>query len=172
MVFFTADTHFGSLSHLVCFNRPFKDVRSMDNAIIDRWNSVVSKSDMVYHLGDFGSWVYMDFIWIFYRLNGNKILVVGNHDNKPAILNLPWQQVIPKSTRICVDGKTLFLSHYPRKNNKRKPDVWYLHGHVHGSGKKLLDVGVDCWDFRPISFAEIRDRMSLLQERLLKNSHK
>lgn len=37
-----------------------------------------------------------------------------------------------------------------------------LHGHSHGRGKPLprqVDVGVDAWDFRPIGFETISERI-------------
>jgi len=37
-----------------------------------------------------------------------------------------------------------------------------LHGHSHGRGKPLprqADVGVDAWDFRPIGFDMIAERI-------------
>ena len=50
----------------------------MNEALIDNWNSVVKKNDKVYHLGDvaFGkhNLHYLD------RCNGNKVLIMGNHD--------------------------------------------------------------------------------------------
>lgn len=50
---------------------------SMDEWMIDNWNAVVAKDDLVLHLGDFsfkGVSRYMD------RLNGRIILLLGNHD--------------------------------------------------------------------------------------------
>lgn len=78
--FFTSDTHFGHRNIIRYSNRPFKDVPHMNEMIIQNWNSVVGEDDIIFHLGDvaLGSWE--DWDGILTRLNGYKILVVGNHD--------------------------------------------------------------------------------------------
>lgn len=80
MRFFTSDTHFGHERIISLCNRPFADVHEMNEAIIRNWNNVVSPEDTVFHLGDvaMGPWVEWDSLLT--RLNGYKILVVGNHD--------------------------------------------------------------------------------------------
>ena len=50
--FFTSDTHFGH-SHIISLcQRPLADVAAMDAHLIQQWNAVVAKTDMVWHLGD------------------------------------------------------------------------------------------------------------------------
>jgi calcineurin-like phosphoesterase family protein len=58
--------------------RPFETIEEHDEELVRRWNSVVRKGDLVWHLGDFvfGS----KSIAIAGRLNGRKKLVLGNHD--------------------------------------------------------------------------------------------
>lgn len=73
-VFFTADTHFGSERTLTLSRRPFKTVEEMDETLINNWNSVVGKDDIVYHLGDFGNYE------IVKRLNGKVTLIWGNYE--------------------------------------------------------------------------------------------
>lgn len=73
-VFFTADTHFGSERTLTLSRRPFKTVKEMDETLINNWNSVVGKDDIVYHLGDFGNYE------IVKRLNGKVTLIWGNYE--------------------------------------------------------------------------------------------
>ena len=52
----------------------------MNQEIIKRWNSVVSKNDIVYHLGDF-AFGNKNFIEsIVNQLNGKIYLILGNHD--------------------------------------------------------------------------------------------
>ena len=61
-------------------NRPFADVTEMNETLIHRWNSVVSRADTVYVLGDF-IWE-KESLWPAWleRLTGNKVLIRGNHD--------------------------------------------------------------------------------------------
>ena len=52
MKYYTGDLHFGHESVLKFDNRPFKDVVEMDRALIENWNSRITKNDQVYILGD------------------------------------------------------------------------------------------------------------------------
>ena len=78
--FFTSDTHFGHAAIIQYCSRPYKSVEEMNQVLIDNWNSKVKKDDIVYHLGDFifgGSKLWYE---IFSKLNGNIVLIMGNHD--------------------------------------------------------------------------------------------
>ena len=84
-IFFVSDTHFG---HANCLKftrsdgsplRIFSSVEEMDETMITRWNSVVKPNDRIYHCGD----VVMrkEFLHsVLPRLNGKKVLLMGNHD--------------------------------------------------------------------------------------------
>ena len=91
-IFFTSDLHFNhkNLLHLGQ-GRPFKTIEEHDEAIIQNWNSVVTKSDLVYILGDVSLGCPQEkLIDYFKRLNGAKHLIIGNHDRKKemaALLN-------------------------------------------------------------------------------------
>lgn len=58
--------------------RPWTDIDEHDEALVDRWNSVVKPNDRVYHLGDVV--INRKKLDIMKRLNGKKRLVRGNHD--------------------------------------------------------------------------------------------
>ncbi|MBI5252226.1 MAG: metallophosphoesterase [Desulfomonile tiedjei] len=165
-VFFTADTHFGE-NYRKLRKRPFPSIEEMTKALIQNWNKVVGERDTVYHLGDFG--YSLGILSIFKQLHGNKILVRGNADPFP-LLSLDWVEVAESMT-IDVQGQNLWLAHHPHKRwPGQDRGTWHLHGHCHGldyTKPGRLDGGVDCWDFRPIAFAEIRERMDLLRG----NSH-
>lgn len=74
MLFFTADTHFGSERTLNLSKRPFASVEEMDNEMIKNWNRVVGPDDNVFHLGDFGN------LDVISELNGNIHLCAGNYE--------------------------------------------------------------------------------------------
>ena len=77
--FITSDLHLGHSNIISLCNRPFRDVEEMNDTIINNWNSVVKSGDTVYVLGDFsfkGKGVH-DYL---NRLNGDIILIKGNHD--------------------------------------------------------------------------------------------
>ena len=48
-VYFTADTHFGFQRALEHSKRPFASVAVMDNILIDNWNSMIGRNDIVFH---------------------------------------------------------------------------------------------------------------------------
>jgi calcineurin-like phosphoesterase family protein len=181
-VFFTADNHFGHENIIKFCNRPFKDAAEMDTEMVRRWNETVPVDGIVYHLGDF---TLMDGSradqW-FGALNG-EIRILGipwHHDkrwlphqnaNDPyrswgdiPVMILPPSAVIELTDLKRTSGHNhgIHLSHYPMGDWDRKyHGGWHLHGHSHGNYKAdgyLLDIGVDCWDFRPVSFAAVYER--------------
>lgn len=137
----------------------------MNEAIIKKWNKQVKPNDVVYILGDF--------IWntvksheyrnIMQKLNGNKILIVGNHDDIKTVrgMNLGFSAVI-HGAEIRIGDELVVLSHYPYKykfwkniksnircffKTGRLPKIkhlgkrpvdngkWLLHGHTHSEEK-------------------------------------
>lgn len=151
-IWFTADTHFSHANIIRFCNRPFKNVEEMDEKLIANWNQCIKPNDEVYHLGDFS--FSGEPLKIARRLNGNKMLILGNHDR---IKNLQkcgfgW---IKDCYELRIDKKTkIWLSHYSHRawrHNYR--GVIHLYGHSHGQLEdygKSTDIGVDCWDYKPV----------------------
>lgn len=157
--FFTSDTHFGHGGARGRFRRPFPTTPAMDAAMAANWNAVVGPDDEVWHLGDFALHLSdADMAERLDGLNGTKHLVVGNNDG-PATLALPgWSSVQPYA-ELTLDGTFLVLCHYAfRTWNGMNRKSLNLHGHSHGYLKGLprqIDVGVDVWNFRPVTLAEL-----------------
>jgi calcineurin-like phosphoesterase family protein len=132
----------------------------MDAAMVARWNEVVGPDDEVWHLGDFAvgqsaarTGELLD------ALLGTKHLIVGNNDGAATTSLTQWASV-QHYAELDVDGTWLMLCHYPLRTwNRIGRGALNLHGHSHGRLAPLarqVDVGVDCWDFRPITLADIR----------------
>ncbi len=161
-IFFTADTHFHHAAARPFYRRPFASVAEMDAAMLARWNDTVAPDDEVWHLGDFALRLRSDEAAdLLRRLHGRKHLVIGNND-PPAIASLPdWTSVQPYA-EITLDDTRLVLCHYPfRTWNGIAKGALNLHGHSHGRLKPLprqIDVGVDVWDFRPVTLAQLRTK--------------
>ena len=139
----------------------------MNRTIIDNWNSVVGKDNLVYHLGDFtfGKDNYM-FDMVFDKLNGKIVLIEGNHDQLTRKNKHKFYAYYDQYHEIKINGVDITLCHYPLLTwNKKHHNAIMLHGHCHYNlpvtrkeGKelgKILDVGVDGNNFMPYSFNDI-----------------
>jgi calcineurin-like phosphoesterase family protein len=150
----TSDHHFGHPGILASCARPFADVAAMEDALVEKWNAVVGPKDDVIHMGDF-SWRMRraDGEALFARLNGNKYLQPGNHDDK-YVRRLPWKGLLPAIHEVRSEGETLVLSHYPLRSwNKARHGTRHVYGHVHGrlpATRQSIDVGVDSWAYSPV----------------------
>lgn len=165
---FTADTHFGHANIINYCNRPFASVEEMDEVMIERWNERVKPNDVVWHLGDFAFYKSYDKLKeIFDRLNGVKMLIVGNHDYSNT-LELDWYEFNPMQT-VMFGKQSIVLCHYAmRVWHSSHRGALHLYGHSHGTleaDNQSLDVGVDCWDFCPVNIDEIRERLKTLPAR-------
>ena len=161
-VYFTSDTHFGDIRVLRIDKRPFKTLEEHDAALIANWNAVVTPDDTVWHLGDFALGPSDERVAeILAGLQGEKHLITGNNDG-PGTLAAPGWASVGAYTELRVDETHLILCHYAfRTWNAMGRGTLNLHGHSHGLLKtqtKQYDVGVDVWDFRPVTLEQIRTR--------------
>jgi len=132
--FYIADWHYGHKNVIAYDNRPFKSVEDMNEELIRRWNEAVSAGDLVYILGDMFWCKPADAIPVLNKLNGQKILVKGNHDmtGKHDFGN----KFVKITDYLEVEdaGRKVVLSHYPIPFFKNHSYGWYhLYGHVHSS---------------------------------------
>ncbi len=175
-VFFTSDTHFGDARRIRIDKRPFANIAEHDAGLIARWNSVVGPDDDVYHLGDFARVDDEAAVTKWLKaLNGRKHLIVGNNDSPAVIENETWASV-SRYAEITLDGHLLILCHYPFRSwhNSTKGAI-DIHGHSHGKMKELprqYDVGVDVFDYRPVTLAEILSSRRRGKKALVKTAAK
>lgn len=160
-IFFSADHHFGHENILKYCNRPFSSVEEMDEVFISNWNKVIKDSYTVYYLGDFTMGGYKRFVEYYSRLNGNILFVCGNHDN--WFKYLQKDKALPPIVELYVEKELFVLSHYPMREWKNSyHNSIHLHGHCHGNIteelKNSFDVGVDCWNYFPVSIEEILEK--------------
>jgi len=125
-VFFIADLH---LSHTnMALKRGFSTVEEHDEHIIAKWNSVVSKRDVTYILGD----VTMEKSAPYHlldRLNGTKHVVGGNHDRRQDVRKL--LEHVDSMTGM-VQYKGIMLTHCPIHPMELDYRFKYnIHGHLH-----------------------------------------
>ncbi len=163
-VMFTADTHFGHANIIRFCDRPFEGAHHMNEALINNWNQVVDEDQTVFHLGDFAfKCGQTQTAVISQRLNGNIILIRGNHD-KESTLNL-FEEVHDLAEVVIGKQQSIILCHYAMRTWPQSfRGAWQLHGHSHGTlpelpDRKTLDIGVDSWGYKPVSFAQIEIEM-------------
>lgn len=179
MRWWTSDLHFGHANICAYSGRPFGDVDGMNLALIERWNSRVAINDDIYVLGDFAMGHIADTLPLTELLNGNKILVPGNHDRcwdglrgkkKDAVDR--WVDeyravgftIRPAPVTVELEGRTLTADHFPYSGDSQDEERylqyrpadhggWLLHGHVHEKWRqngRMINVGVDAWGGYPV----------------------
>lgn len=178
--FYYADPHFGHKNIMGFDGRPFNNTDEHDQVLISNWNNVVGIDDTVYLLGDLSWHNSTKTIEILKQLNGNKILIKGNHDHK-LLKNVKFRDQFVEITDYKEitndDGSGLVLCHYPLiAFRNHYYGWWHFYGHVHStwewdvveyakrksiktSGKPLNMVNVGAmmpWiDYAPRTFTEI-----------------
>ena len=180
-VFLTSDTHFGHAG--VCrFTeadgitkiRPWTDPDEMDEEMIRRWNDRVRPNDKVYHLGDVV--INRKSLKILARLNGDKVLIRGNHDIFPDT----EYRIYFRELRAYHVMNGMILSHIPVHEASLGRFGTNIHGHLHTNRVKQArgvdartgavlysdenDVRYHCvcveqTDFAPILFEEVIKRI-------------
>jgi calcineurin-like phosphoesterase family protein len=158
--------HFYHYNIIGYCNRPFKTVEEMNETIVKNWNDTVKSTDSVYVLGDVSFGFADQTRNILCRLNGFKHLIMGNHDRKgkhsKKTAPFPWEdyfESVSDYRHLNVEGILYVLCHFPFSS--WEPRHINLHGHTHGTHQHhngQWDVGVDCNEFRPITYLEARDR--------------
>jgi len=180
-VFLVSDTHFGH--HGVCRFmrndgvtklRPFDDPHEMDEHMVEAWNDTVRPNDKVYHLGDVV--INRKSLGIMSRLNGDKVLIRGNHD---IFRDDEYRQYF-REIRAYHVMNGMILSHIPLHPESLGRFGVNIHGHLHANrvmkmrgvnvvtGKVLYSdeidpryhcVCVEQTDFAPILFEDVIRRI-------------
>jgi len=142
--------------------RPWTSVEEMDEALVANWNSVVNKKDKVYHLGDVV--INRKALGTLSRLNGEKVLIKGNHD----IFRLTDYTAHFKDIRAYHVLDKMLLSHIPVHPDSKGRFKANIHGHTHSNrvldSQGLIDeyyqcVCVEQINYTPIEFEAIRQRI-------------
>lgn len=162
-LWFTADHHFGHADIIDSRHRPFSSPAEMDETMIERWNATVGDCDEVWHLGNFAYRCAPNrMAELFAQLSGNAIHLVRSKHDQQATLNLPWSSV-RQYAEIRFGGRLLIAFDHSQNNSSnfdRRSVI--LHGccvEDHAHDTTCCNVGVDAWDFRPVSLEEIIDRL-------------
>lgn len=170
--FITSDTHFGHRSIIEYEDRPYFSVENMNNQLIINWNKRVKDSDLVYLLGDvFIGMNKSSARDILDKLNGDIILVMGNHDKD---FGYNWfvstgRFKLVTQYPIIVDG-WFILSHEPLYLEKNSPYV-NIYGHVHGDERykdfssNSACVCVERTNYFPIDFDKVKNEIKIMRDK-------
>lgn len=186
--FLISDTHFGHLGMCQFLRddgtklRPWSTPEEMDEELVKRWNEVVRPADKVYHLGDVV--INRKYLPILDRLNGDKILIKGNHD----IFKLKDYTAHFRDIRAYHVVDKLIFSHIPIHPDSKSRFVGNVHGHLHARSvmkraeqysavfqdknttsvhfEQVVDpfyfcVSVENIDYRPINYDEIKSYFNI-----------
>ena len=158
---FISDTHFQHENVLKFSPSPFRTIEERDEKIIENWNSLVKRGDIVYHLGDvfFGSKDSFKTLWP--RLTGSKRLIVGNHDDVKFLSSGNFFKKV-QLWRVWNDRPLLF-THVPVHKDciqERLLDEGgvNVHGHTHLNGSPdgpYKSVCVELTDYKPVNLEEL-----------------
>ena len=170
-----SDTHFGHTG--VCRFlrddgtklRPWDDPKEMDEFMVKAWNERVKPNDKVYHLGDVV--INRKSLNILERLNGDKVLIKGNHD----IFKLEDYTQYFRDVRGYHVMNGMILSHIPVHEESLGRFGTNIHGHLHyrrvlqNFGKlnnkpEVIDTRYHCvcvehTDYAPILFEDLMKKI-------------
>lgn len=181
-VWLISDTHFGHEKTCTVFKRedgsplrPFSSAEEMDEFMIRAWNERVRPNDKVYHLGDVV--INRKFLHVLGRLNGDKVLIRGNHD----IFKLEDYTRYFRDIRGYHVMNGMILSHVPVHLESLGRFGTNIHGHLHANRvrrareidaktgdvlySKEIDpryhcVCVEHTDFAPVLFEDVFKRIT------------
>ncbi len=175
-VFLVSDTHFGHAGVCrfmrndgVTKLRPWDSAEEMDEFMVERWNERVRPNDKVYHLGDVV--INRKALGIMRRLNGDKVLIRGNHD---IFRDTDYREHF-RELRAYHVMNGMILSHIPIHSESLGRFGVNIHGHTHANrvmlpgfnGKitDIVDVRYHCvcveqTDFSPILFEDVIKRIT------------
>ena len=174
-VFLVSDTHFGHTGVCrfvrndgVTKLRPWDTAEEMDEFMVKAWNERVRPTDKVYHLGDVV--INRKALGIMRRLNGDKVLIRGNHD---IFKDTDYREHF-RELRAYHVMNGMILSHIPIHSESLGRFGVNIHGHTHANrvmlpgfnGKitDIVDVRYHCvcveqTDFAPILFEDVVKRI-------------
>lgn len=144
MNYYISDLHFSHANVIRFDSRPYENVEEMNEDLTKRWNSTVKPGDFVYIIGDLCWLKANDWFPIVSRLNGNLVLIRGNHDPEhlPNKLRKLFSDV--KDIKTINDGGYMVtmchypLMFYPRSYSEKSI---MLCGHVHTTAEnKFLEA--------------------------------
>lgn len=127
--------------------------------IIANHNSVVTKRDVVYLHGDIIFQNDEKSLAQIKRLNGNKVLILGNHDK----ISIDLWKVFSKIHGLLKYKNKYWLSHAPIHPDELRGRI-NIHGHVHYAtldDNRYFNCSLENIGYKPIALESIREKLNL-----------
>ena len=169
-----SDTHFYHRNTWAMFKkadgsplRPFNSTEIMNATMFGNWNKVVGPTDYVYHLGDVTFEYSNKFFEQFMSLNGQKRLIVGNHDKlkEKSFINMFAKVELWKG--VHENGKLPWtMSHIPQRLESIRWGNINVHGHTHNvtlADPHYINVCVETRNYTPVHFDTIYEEIKQIQ---------
>ena len=132
-IYLSSDPHFGH-ENILKFTkedgsplRVFEDATHMNEYMVMQHNRVVQPNDKWYCLGDLA--MHKKFLPILNRMNGEKILIRGNHDTESASEYLKYFKDVRGSHQL----EGMLLTHIPIHPESLSRWKANIHGHLHSN---------------------------------------
>lgn len=138
----------------MAIHRGFKNAEDYHKHLIEQWNSVVGKKDLVYILGDV-TMEEKEFYPILDSLNGRKKVILGNHDLGKHIPDL-LKHV--ETVEGMVHYKGFWLTHCPVHPQELTFVKGNIHAHIHEMKVPKIELTVDYWDAKKTFTSESEDK--------------
>jgi calcineurin-like phosphoesterase family protein len=165
--YLVSDTHFGHENICKFLRedgtklRPWDNIEEMDAFMVERWNSVVKPTDVVYHLGDVA--MNRRHIKTMALLNGDKRLILGNHDIFDHSDYTPYFKRLHGSLKL----DDLLLTHIPvHRDSVAKWSLANVHGHIHAhviADPLYFNVSVENIEYTPMPLYQVKERIRAQQ---------
>jgi calcineurin-like phosphoesterase family protein len=172
MNFYIANMHYNHQQIIDYEKRPFANANNMNQTFDSNWNKTVGEDDDVWIAGN----------WSFYwrpetierrlsKMHGRKHLILGNHDSRYKVWT--WQKMGFYSVHTACPVADEFLGVVWLVNDPETLTVkttTILHGHrglpkvAEENGTYLVNIGIDDWNYKPVTGLEIEGRLKRFKE--------
>lgn len=156
-VYFISDPHFGHKNLGALRGKSFEET---DKLIIDNWNSIITKRDIVNVLGDITMENHAILSHYLSQLNGEIRIVGGNHDTFQSCKELKRLGITVMG---CLNYKGFICTHIPI--HPHELHGFYrgnIHGHIHDPsvslGPDYINVTCEHINYTPITLEEILEK--------------
>ena len=171
-IFFCSDHHFYH-QNILTFKRDdgtplreFQDVNHMNEIMVQRHNERVRPNDKVYFLGDVTMSRNAHGLEILGRMNGEKVLIKGNHDLCKPQQYMQYFKDIRGSHQF--DG--MILTHIPIHPDSLARWGLNVHGHLHYQvvrlplsqipDRRYYNVSMERINYTPVSLEEVKKHVN------------